>query len=86
MRTSGRYLFVEWTRNRISAGLAGFVLQQPSQGIIDFGEVYYSNATSAGDLGRYEVNLVPNTGQAASARISFAVIQTGIVNFSKGIS
>ena len=75
---SGRYFFPSWTRNGISFGASGFE-NTLSQGIVGFGDIYYSDSTAEEDLALYEVflNPVPSSGQAPSDRITFTVIAPG---------
>ena len=75
---SGRYFFTEWFRNGITFGNTGFQNTQ-SRGIVDFGDIYYSDSTTEEDLAEYEVflNPAPSSGQAISDIITFTVIAPG---------
>ena len=73
---SGRYFFSSWFRNGRSFGSPGFRTTS-SQGLVDFGDIYYSESTTEKDLAEYEVVLNPNPGQVISNRITFTVIAPG---------
>ena len=75
---SGRYCFPTWLRNGIAFGSSGFENTQ-SRGIVDFGDIYYSDSTTEEDLAEYEVSLnpAPSSGQAIPDRITFTVIAPG---------
>ena len=75
---SGRYFFTSWDRNGRAFGSTGF-RSTSSRGIVDFGDVYYSDSTTEDDLAEYEVflNPAPSSGQVVSNRITFTVIAPG---------
>ena len=76
---SGRYFFTSWNKNGRAFGATGFE-NTPSRGIVDFGDIYYSDNTTEDDLAEYEVviNPAPSSGQAPlSDRIAFTVIAPG---------
>ena len=74
----GHYFFTSWSRNGITFGSTGFE-STSSRGIVDFGDVYFSDSTTEEDLAEYDVILhpAPNSGQATLDRVSFTVIGPG---------
>ena len=75
---SGRYFLPSWSRNGIIFGNNRFK-STPSRGIVDFGDIYFSDSTTEEDLAEYEVflNSAPSSGQATPDRITFTVIAPG---------
>lgn len=71
VRTTGRFLSHQWSRNGVPAG-------QPDQ-LLDYGDVYISKNTTTADLGAYELylNIALGSGQIRPDTIIFNVIEAG---------
>ena len=64
----GGYLNLAWTRNEVRV----------FTNIVDFGETYVVDNTSAADLGLYQVEHTPLSGQQSPPQNVFTVIEPGI--------
>ena len=77
VRATGRYKFIDWSRNGASFASGGAFQPQIPQEFPHFYEIYVHEPTNTDDLGLYEVNLVPSLGQQATNEVDIAVISPG---------
>ena len=72
--TSGSYIGIEWSKDGISQGTAGFM--PPNSSFTHFAETYFSFPTNESDLGVYGASLITSKGQERP-RENFVVILQG---------
>ena len=77
VRATGRYNFIEWSRNGASFATAGAFQPQIPEEFPHFYEIYVHEPTTTDDLGLYEVYLVPSLGQQSPDEVDIAVTSPG---------
>ena len=73
--TTGRYNFIQWTKNRDPAGFGDF--QVTADNFAHFGEIYVQEETSMDDITVYSVDLNVFRAQRVPDKVYFAVIILG---------
>ena len=75
-RASGGYRQFDWTKNgEAFTTAAGQPFTVTIQEFPNFFEIFVREPTTANDLGVYEVDLIPNAGQAQVPEVDFIVTQ-----------
>ena len=73
-RASGGYQQFDWIKNGVPFTLAqGQPFTVTLQEFPNFFEIFVRDSTTTNDLGVYEVDLIPNAGQAQVPEVDFAV-------------
>ena len=73
-RASGGYRQLDWNKNANAFTLAqGQPFTVTIQEFPNFFEIFVREPTTANDLGLYEVDLIPNSGQAQVPEVDFIV-------------